>query len=165
MFRGGKCEPHLSQRIRKSAVRAFSSSEPLYEVKNVDTAGRCGMYNGFFISLIITIIVLVISLGMYYRLDPNDPQRKNKSPIIYISVTLFILICIWFGIPFLSSYFHKMKYKDYKRKIKSYEDQGFTRKQAIKIIQDIDVAESYARTTNRSRSQSNISGTGFSVNF
>ena len=59
-----------------------------------------------------------------------------------------------------------MKYIDYKKKIKSYEDQGFTRKQAIKVIQDVEMAESHARNTSRSgQARYSTSHSNISINF
>jgi len=104
---------------------------PVFAQDSEDVASQCGMYNGYIIAFILSVLDIVITLSMYYKSEDEKTKKKNNK-IIYIG--LGILVLIWL-LPFLLGFFAKRNWQSYDLQIKGYMAKGMTKPQAIEQIQ------------------------------
>ncbi|XWV26877.1 putative orfan [Tupanvirus soda lake] len=116
---------------------------PLFLLEYESDAGECGRLTGYFSSIILSIIVIVVAVILYFifndTLNTNDiSNTHNKNRIWkYILITLGILIVIWLGLPALIAWFNKVRWRGYNAQVDLYIKKGYDIKEAINKTQDL----------------------------
>lgn len=109
---------------------------PTFLLENESIAMECGRYTGYFIAIILTIIVVAVALYLYYALRNKDYEQNNRI-IKYALITIIIVLGIWLFFPAIFSWTKKMHLRGYHEQINSYVDHGFSTKDAIDKTQSL----------------------------
>lgn len=111
---------------------------PVYLLENEGVAGECGKLEGFIISFILSIGILVISISLYRReLKDANGQVIKKDPLKHFGITALTIFLIWVLIPMGTSWLKKVDWRGYTEQIKSFKTKGFSDADAIKQIQSM----------------------------
>ena len=118
--------------------------KPIYLLSSIEEAQNCGLYNGLFMSSILTLFILLAGARYYFNQDvkyANQPAiqeyitSNKKNTLIFMMVLLGI---VWVGIPVFSRYGYGNIWTGYTDSIKDLLAQGFTRQEAYALLQSVD---------------------------
>ncbi|XWV25542.1 putative ORFan [Tupanvirus deep ocean] len=112
-------------------------SVPLFLLEYESDAAECGRLTGYFISIILSIIVIVIAVILYFIFNETTDTQQTNRIWKYILITLGILIVIWLAFPILISWLNKVRWRGYNAQVKSYIKKGYDIKEAINRTQDL----------------------------
>jgi hypothetical protein len=112
-----------------------SCNVPLYQMDSIDTAKRCGHYNGLIdAGLLAVASIIVAAIYTYYVHQQTMKSTVYKPPIPVIAAWVIAVLVAGaglLGIPRLLAYTQGQKWKGYQVQIGSLVSQGMTRTQAV----------------------------------
>ena len=99
-----------------------------YLLDTVEQAENCGLINGILYAFLISLVIIFFTIRFYIRLNP---VYRSKF-LMFIGIILLIL-WIWLPLSFKSGY--NVLWTGYTNVINSLLSLGYTRFQAISILQ------------------------------
>lgn len=121
---------------------------PTYLLSSEGVAGECGRIEGYVASFLLTLVILGISIALYFREDKDEEGnvvQKERKPLQHFGITFGIILAVWLGVPFMTSWLKKVNWRGYKEQIKSFAQKGVSEADAIKQIQEMTQAQMQAR--------------------
>ncbi len=103
--------------------------KPLYIQEDMNKAETCGLINGLVYCFFFTITTLVFAGRFWYK----ETDEIMKKRILYIAIA--VIAAAWIIVPIFSKFSNKTLWKGYDESINDLIAQGYTRQEAIRMVQ------------------------------
>jgi len=106
---------------------------PLYLIESKEIAIDCGKISGYFWAGVLTILVLCVGIWIYVKIKDMSLTKK----ILYWASIVGIILLLWFVNPSVLAWMNGKKWLVYFEQIKSYMNNGMTREESVKKLQEL----------------------------
>jgi uncharacterized membrane protein len=120
---------------------------PTYAMDSIETVERCSSQSGRMIAIMFTIIIIIITLILYYTAESEYEKAVNKEKaykpniFIYLGIASIFIVLSWLLLPNAVKFFNTMRWKQNETMINNYIKQGMTRAEAVNRISTLREAQ------------------------
>lgn len=107
---------------------------PTYLLDTLQEAENCGLMNGFFYAFMVSIVIIFFGIRSYLKSDSASGQEQ------ILVTTGIILILVWLFLPLVFKHGFSIMWIGYTNLINSLLALGYTRYQAITILENSNVS-------------------------